>query len=155
VPSAPATPTPCAGRSRPKRLPRPRAAVRRCAAPSVSATSWRRGFRARGIYNEDEDRIREVVVLEETVEQATQSFGTLAFSRRPRPEDISFTDTEILRADQHCLAVWTVLGVEGFVDSRASGGVEILRWAPDRWKSLTTWQNRDDLWEPDCDSSLS
>jgi len=107
-----------------------------------------------GIYNEDEDRIREVVVLEETIEQATQSFGTSDFRRPPRPEDISFTQTEILRADEQCLAVWTVLSVEGFVETRSSGGVEVLRWTPNRWKSLTTWQNRDDLWEADCDSTL-
>ena len=108
-----------------------------------------------GIYNEDEDRIREVVVLEETVEQAVANFGNADFSRAPNPADISFTGTEILRADEQCLAVWTVLNVEGFVESRNSDGVEILRWTTDGWKSLTTWQNKDDLWEADCDSTLS
>jgi hypothetical protein len=50
-----------------------------------------------GIYLQDEDRIREVVVLEETVETARESFG-VEFEREPRPEDIEFANTEILRS---------------------------------------------------------
>lgn len=105
-----------------------------------------------GIYNEDEERIREVVVLEETVETARESFGT-EFDRAPQPEDITFNDTEILRADEDCLAVWTTLSLTGFRDGE-SAGVEIVRWTSDGWKSLSTWTSRSDLWEADCESSL-
>jgi hypothetical protein len=105
-----------------------------------------------GIFNEDEDRIREVVVLEETVETAKESFG-LEFAREPRPEDITFQDSEILRSDQECVAVYTTLVLSGFREG-SSDGVEILRWTPEGWKSLTTWANRQDLWEADCESSL-
>lgn len=105
-----------------------------------------------GIYNQDEDRIREVVVLEETVETARESFGA-EFERPPTPSDISFSESEILRSDAECLAVWTVLTLSGFREG-SSSGVEILRWIDGKWKSLTTWPSRDDLWEADCDSSL-
>lgn len=105
-----------------------------------------------GIYNEDVEQIREVVVLEETVETAKESFGT-EFQREPTRSDISFSDSEILRSDADCLAVWTVLHLSGFREG-ASSGVEILRWADGKWKSLTTWTSRDDLWEGDCESSL-
>jgi len=105
-----------------------------------------------GIYNEDEERIREVVVLEETVETAKESFG-VEFARAPRPEDITFGSTEILRSDDTCLAVWTTLMTSGFREG-SSDGVEILRWTSEGWKSISTWTNRNDLWEADCDSSL-
>lgn len=105
-----------------------------------------------GIYNQDEERIREVVVLEETVETARESFG-VEFERAPEPSDISFTETEILRSDEECLAVWTVLTTSGFRDG-SSGGVEVLRQTETGWKSLSTWTNPGDLWEADCESIL-
>jgi hypothetical protein len=105
-----------------------------------------------GIYNEDEERIREVVVLEETVETAKESFG-VAFERAPEPEDITFEDTQLLRSDEECLAVHTTLVLTGFREG-VSEGVEILRWTHNGWKSLSTWGNPNDLWEADCDSSL-
>jgi hypothetical protein len=105
-----------------------------------------------GIYLQDEDRIREVVVLEETVETARESFGT-EFARAPEPTDISFEESEILRSDDECLAVLTTLTLSGFREGE-SRGVEILRWTPDGWKSLSTWLNPNDLWEADCESSL-
>lgn len=105
-----------------------------------------------GIYNQDEARIREVVILEETVETARASFGT-EFERAPEPTDINFSETEILRADGECLAVSTDLILTGFRTGRSSG-VEVIRWTTDGWKSLSTWSDPNDLWEADCESSL-
>lgn len=105
-----------------------------------------------GIYNQDEERIREVVVLEETVETARENFG-IEFDRQPQPEDISLTNSEILRSDEECLAVWTTLELSGFSDG-SSDGVEIVRWTGSGWKSLSTWTDPNDLWEADCESSL-
>jgi hypothetical protein len=105
-----------------------------------------------GIYYEDEDRIREVVVLEETVETAKESFG-LEFERAPEPEDITFAETEILRSDEQCLAVWSVLTTSGF-QSGTTDGVYVLRWTNDSWSRLSTWIQRNDLWEADCESTL-
>ncbi|HSM45468.1 MAG TPA: hypothetical protein VK969_10670 [Acidimicrobiia bacterium] len=106
-----------------------------------------------GIYNEDEDRIREVVILEETVDQAKKTFGT-EFERAPELEDISFNGTEILRSDAQCLVLETELVTTGFSEG-SSRAVEIMRWTADGWKSLSTWTDRGDLWEADCESSLS
>jgi hypothetical protein len=106
-----------------------------------------------GIYNQDEDRIREVVVLEQTVETAKESFG-VEFDRAPRREDVGFADTNILHSDNSCLVVWTVLQLSGFREG-SSDGVEVIRWTDDGWKSLSTWSREEDLWESDCESSLS
>jgi hypothetical protein len=108
-----------------------------------------------GIYNEDEDRIREVVVLEETVEQATQSFGVLEFSMEPAVEDIALEETELLSSDSECLAVWVLLDVSSFRPG-ASGapGVNVLRHINGAWRILSVWPNRGDLWQEDCDSEL-
>lgn len=105
-----------------------------------------------GIYNQDEDRIREVVVLEETVDTARQAFGE-EFPRAPEPEDISFSETEILRSDEDCLAVWSVMTLHGFREG-VTDGVDVIRWTDSGWQSLSNWSNKDDLWEADCESVL-
>ena len=108
-----------------------------------------------GIYNQDEERIREVVVLEETVETAKESFGLMQFSRAPSPELIRLEDVEILRTDQDCLAVWSSLDVREFrPDATGSSGVYVMRWIDRGWALLSVWPNRGDLWEADCESSL-
>jgi len=106
-----------------------------------------------GIYNQDEDRIREVVILEETVETARESFGT-EFERAPLPGDITFEDTEILRSDEECLAIWATIHLTGFREG-ASNGVYVLRRTEKGWTRLVTWINKDDRWEADCESTLS
>jgi hypothetical protein len=105
-----------------------------------------------GIYNQDEDRIWEVVVLEETVSTAVESFGS-EFASSPRQEDLSFSESEILHSDKECLAVWSVLSLSGFREG-SSAGVHVVRWADERWKRLSLWQYKEDLWDADCASSL-
>lgn len=105
-----------------------------------------------GIYNQDEDRIREVVVLEETVATARESFG-IEFEREPRQTDIGFLETEILRSDAECLAVWAVMELSGFREG-TSDGVYVIRRIERRWARLSTWIERADLWEADCESTL-
>ncbi len=105
-----------------------------------------------GIYNEDEERIREVVILDESVETAKESFG-VEFQAAPKPADISFRATEVLRSDVECVAVWTTLVLTSFREGESSA-VEVLRWTQDGWKRLSTWAFKDDLWEADCESSL-
>src|SRR5688572_17948155 len=85
-----------------------------------------------GIYNQDEDRIREVVITEEQVEDAVQRFGESQFSRKPESSDISFAETEILQSDKECVAVWTRVVLTGFREG-SSEGVQILRWSRDKW----------------------
>jgi hypothetical protein len=106
-----------------------------------------------GIYNQDEDRIREVVGEESAVDDARAQFGVMEFQREPRPGDILTSDTEILRTDDQCLAVWTNLGITGF-SSGASNGVHVLRWTGEKWVALSLWEFRNDLWEDDCRFAL-
>jgi hypothetical protein len=109
-----------------------------------------------GIYEQDEDRIREVVVLEEAVSSAKESFGTMEFSRPPGPRLIELTSSELLRADADCLALWSHLDVSRFrPEATGTSGVYVMRRTETDWKLLSVWPLRDDLWESDCDASLS
>ena len=67
-----------------------------------------------GIYNEDEERIREVVGTQAMLESAQEQFGVMEFDREPRATDLTYSDSEILRADESCLVVWTTTQVSGF-----------------------------------------
>ncbi len=108
-----------------------------------------------GIYNEDEDRIREVVVLEETVETAKESFGVMEFTSAPLRDLINLSDTEILRSEDDCLAIWSELDISGFREgAQGTSGVYVLRSPNERWELLSVWPNRGDLWEADCESLL-
>ena len=106
-----------------------------------------------GIYNQDEDRIHEVVATEESVEEAKSQFGQVEFERAPEADDITFGSTELLRTDEDCLAVWTEMTLRGFREGD-SVNVNILRWHDEHWMSLSVWRHREDLWEADCDSLL-
>jgi len=108
-----------------------------------------------GIYNQDEERIREVVVLEETVETAKESFGSLSFSEAPTQQLIALSRTEVLRSDATCLAVWSELDVSGFrPDAVGSSGVYVIRHTDAGWALLSVWPNRNDVWEAECESLL-
>ena len=106
-----------------------------------------------GIYNQDEDRIREVVGTQSALDDAREQFGAMDFQREPRPSDIVTTETEILRSDDECLVIWTNLGISGF-SSGTSAGVHVLRWNGEKWVSLSLWEFKNDLWEEDCRVAL-
>lgn len=103
-----------------------------------------------GIYNQDEDRIREVVATEEYLEAAKAAMLTLEFSQSPMAMGILFETMEILRSDDSCLAVWSVSNVEFLDEGPDRVGVDVLRWVDGSWKLTSSWANRDDLWETDC-----
>jgi hypothetical protein len=105
-----------------------------------------------GIYNQDEDRIKQVVGTQAMLDAAGAQFGVMEFAAAPDPALILLSDLEILRADQICLALWA--GVSASFRPGATEGVQILRWASDRWIFAGFWTHRDDLWEADCDSQL-
>ncbi|MEX1092443.1 MAG: hypothetical protein WEF28_04725 [Acidimicrobiia bacterium] len=108
-----------------------------------------------GIYNQDEDRIREVVASQSQLDAAIAAFDVATFTEEPSPAAILLSDIEILRADNSCTAVWANLDVSGFRGPGAeTEGVHILRWSDSRWKSVATWIHRDDLWEGDCEGQL-
>jgi hypothetical protein len=106
-----------------------------------------------GIYNQDADRIREVVATEEQVETAREQFGVMEFTGPPTGEGLTLAETEILRSDEQCLAVWASVTSDFRPGSTAS--VHVIRWASDRWVAMSYWPLREDLWEADCEALLS
>jgi hypothetical protein len=106
-----------------------------------------------GIYNQDEDRIREVVANPDLVEAAVAQFGVMEFEKPPSTHLIGLDEVEILRADDECLSVWSV--VTGEFRSGSIEGVHVLRWNGESWLLVNTWALKEDLWQDDCDAVLS
>ena len=107
-----------------------------------------------GIYNQDEDRIREVVATEQSVENAKAAFG-VEFIAEPSPEGIILNGVEILRSDENCLVVWSVLDVSAFRGpGMVSEGVTVMRYYEGTWLRMSEWKYRGDLWAQDCDAIL-
>ena len=102
-----------------------------------------------GIYNQDEDRIREVVGSEQQIQAARDQFGQLAMTRSPTSQDFSFSGTEILEASDQCTAVWSEMSASEFTTVEVSG-VHIFRRPEADWLFVSLWTHRDDLWENDC-----
>ena len=105
-----------------------------------------------GIYNQDEDRIREVVATEAMVESAVAAFGAMEMTSKPTTEAISIIDLVILRSDDQCLAVWST--VAATFRPGSSDGVQVARWSEDTWLLMSVWAYQEDLWAGDCDSQL-
>ncbi|MCI0543620.1 MAG: hypothetical protein L0Z49_04120, partial [Actinobacteria bacterium] len=91
----------------------------------------------------------------EQVATAKEQFGVMEFIAPPTPEALVFTEVEILRSDEECLAVWAVTDAQALLGSGAStSGVEVLRWRETGWVMLSSWVYRDDLWQNDCSALL-
>ncbi|HSO50551.1 MAG TPA: hypothetical protein VLS86_08385 [Acidimicrobiia bacterium] len=105
-----------------------------------------------GIYNQDEERIREVVGTQAMLDSARSQFGVMEFQAAPDPTSIAISDLEILRSDQGCLALWA--GLSASFRPGASEGVQVLRLFDDRWVFVGLWTYKEDLWEADCESQL-
>lgn len=106
-----------------------------------------------GIYNQDEDRIREVVATDHQFNLAASQFGNMTFDQAPLPEDLAYSETEILRADEQCLAVWSTTSISGFTSQRTAD-VHVIRWRDGKWRFFSLWAFRNDLWESDCTSQF-
>jgi len=107
-----------------------------------------------GIYDQDEERIREVVGTQAMMDAAREAFGA-SFTARPSIEDVRLDQTEILRSDESCLAVWMGIDVSAFRgEGSQSQMVTVVRRADDMWKLASTWTHKDDLWDADCESVL-
>jgi hypothetical protein len=105
-----------------------------------------------GIYNQDEARIREVVGTQSALDNARAQFGVMEFAAAPSLDGLDFSNVEVLRSDEACLAVWAV--VSSSFRPGGTQGVEVMRRVDDRWVFVSFWTNREDLWEADCESSL-
>lgn len=106
-----------------------------------------------GIYNQDEDLIREVVANPNQVEAAVEQFGQLEFQAAPSSQLLHLTDIEILRSDQDCLVVWATIDATQ-ISGAQTDGVHVVRWFNDRWALLSLWGSPQELWEADCEALL-
>lgn len=108
-----------------------------------------------GIYNQDEDRIREVVATEEQLNEGILLFETMTFTKPPTSAEVSIQSVEILRTDDQCLVVWVTADASAFRGEGAAGtAVYVLRIPAESWAFASSWANRGDLWEADCDAVL-
>jgi hypothetical protein len=122
-------------------------------AEEILRTLWFGWFE--GIYSQDEDRIREVVGTQTMLDAARAAFEEIEYESPPLPEQMMLSDTEILRTDESCLAVYSTLDVTAFAGPDAvESSVYVLRQSDGMWKLATVWINREDLWERDCESQL-
>jgi hypothetical protein len=108
-----------------------------------------------GIYNQDEDRIREVVATQPFLDAARAAFGKMSFSKQPELSDVLIEELEILRSDEDCLVVWSRVDASLLrgADSQVEG-VDVIRWVDDSWRMATAWAYKEDLWAQDCDIVL-
>ncbi|MGD2100763.1 MAG: hypothetical protein PVG83_00860 [Acidimicrobiia bacterium] len=107
-----------------------------------------------GIYNQDEERIREVVATAQFLDAGIAAFNTLSFMRPPAPDAMEFDELEVLRATDDCTAVWSVSRADFLDAAEARSGVDILRFDRGHWRFASSWQLRNDLWEADCATQL-
>jgi hypothetical protein len=105
-----------------------------------------------GIYNQDEDRIKEVVASQSQLDAAIAAFGTMTFDAVPTIEGVHLTEIELLHADLQCTVIWAHLTVDFRVGESES--VHVFRITDDGWKTVSSWVNKSDLWESDCDAQL-
>jgi hypothetical protein len=105
-----------------------------------------------GIYNQDEDRIRQVVASQDQLHSALEQFGSMEFADQPTLDALHFEDTEILRSDARCLAVWS--RASATFRPGVSSGVNVMRWVGSEWLLVGYWALRGDLWEDQCDALL-
>jgi len=108
-----------------------------------------------GIYNQDEDRIRQVVASQDDLDAARHLFGEMEFLGSPSREGLIISEVEILHSDVDCLVTWSALDVEGFLPAgEPRAAVDVIRMQSDRWKLFSAWSLVGDLWENDCKSLL-
>jgi hypothetical protein len=106
-----------------------------------------------GIYNQDEDRIREVVASEQMLNAAQNAFGS-AFLAMPTRDGVVL-DLEILRSEESCLVTWGELEVTSFRGPVATTeNVQVLRKVDGEWRFFSSWINKGDRWEADCEAEL-
>jgi hypothetical protein len=107
-----------------------------------------------GIYNQDEERIREVVATEQFLRAGIAAFDTLRFVSEPTLAEIDLLEVDLLMSTSDCLAIWSVTESDFLEVEEARSGVEVLRYSDGAWRFASSWKFRDDLWEADCTAEL-
>ncbi|CAN5878210.1 hypothetical protein BH23ACT5_BH23ACT5_14090 [soil metagenome] len=115
---------------------------------------WFRWFDA--IYHDDEEAVREVVSTQRGLDDFAQAVAQMDLPRKPQRGDVRVQAVEVLRDDDDCLVVFHDLDLTEWrgPDSQSSL-VDVLFPYESGWRFATTWQNRNDLWEADCEAERS
>lgn len=106
-----------------------------------------------GIYNEDEERIKEVVASQSQLDAAVGQFGDMEFNEAPAMDSIAASDIAILRADLRCTAVSGTVAIADFAEADFSG-VHVFQLHENAWMLVSIWGSSSDRWEADCDAQL-
>ncbi|MEX1125022.1 MAG: hypothetical protein WEE53_05100 [Acidimicrobiia bacterium] len=106
-----------------------------------------------GIYNQDEERIKEVVGSQTALDSAEAQFGVMEFSAPPTIEQVSLSGTELLFSNAECFVAWATIDLSGFREG-SSSGVHVIRRRDYAWVSVGLWDMKEDLWQQDCESQL-
>ena len=106
-----------------------------------------------GIYNQDENRIKEVVASQSQLDAAITQFGVMDFAGIPAADSFAFEETEILRSDTGCLAIWSAVQINDFANLSFSG-LHVFRFVSNDWKLVSIWEFANDLWEQECEAAF-
>jgi hypothetical protein len=107
-----------------------------------------------GIYNQDEDRIREVVGTQAMLDAARDQFNALTFVAPPSAEAVEIAESEILLSNATCLVVWSRSDASFLETGDLREGVDVIRRTNGSWLLVSSWAHRNDLWEGDCEAEL-
>jgi hypothetical protein len=107
-----------------------------------------------GIYNQDEDRIKEVVGTQAMLDAARAAFNALTFIAPPSAEALQIAESEILLSNETCLVVWSRSDASFLEAGDLREGVDVIRRNNGSWLLISSWTHRSDLWEGDCEAEL-
>ena len=107
-----------------------------------------------GIYNQDEERIREVVATEGFLSSGIAAFESLEFENPPNREGIAFEEADLLMSTDQCFVIWSVSDSTFLTAGPDRVGVDVVRLVGADWRLFSSWTNKGDLWDADCESQL-
>lgn len=111
--------------------------------------------RYNAIFAKDIDLLIAAVASQTALESGIEAFDLVDFVTEPTLETVVVSNGEILAKTDDCLVVWARVDVSDFViDAEPSSAVSVLRFIEGRWRWMSLWRNRNDLWEADCESLL-
>lgn len=104
------------------------------------------------IYRNDEEAVREIAATQNNLDDFRNAIEEMDLPSAPDPGDIQIHDVEVLRWDESCLVVYSVLDLSNWRgDGAISEGVDVLLPVEGEWRLGTAWGNKSDLWQQDCE----
>lgn len=104
------------------------------------------------IYRNDEDAVRQVIATGVYLNAFRDSVENMELPRAPQYDDIVIRDLELLRDTRRCLVTFATIDLTSWRGQDAlTSGVNVLLPVNGGWRFATSWTNKSDLWEADCD----